>query len=77
MAVNVLKDENVLKITNGSILKYFISKWCSIYFTNDSVVITDQGQEIAEKILFSDFQYDSVSYSSELEIYNILKDKIG
>ena len=77
MAVNVLKESNVLKITEGSEIKYFISAWCSIYFTSDSVVITDQGQEIAKKILFSDFEYDGTTYSTESDIYDILKDKIG
>ncbi len=79
--MNLLVDNNFLILDNGVKKKYFNATWCSLEFTNDSVIITDQGKignsGVSESILFTDFQYDSVNYSTETTIFNILKDKIG
>lgn len=82
MARNTLLDNNFFIIDEGtSNDKYFNASWCSIEFTDEAVVITDQGrlgtQGVSESILFTDFQYDSVAYSTKATIFGVLKDKLG
>ena len=81
MAVNLLKDENFLVITysDGS-KKYFNAGWCTMSFRDTSVIVSDKGRSFigtSEEIFFSDFQYDGVAYSTEVDIFGVLKDKIG
>ena len=79
--MNLLVDNNFLILDNGTKKKYFNIAWCSLEFTTDSVIVTDQGKlgniGRTESILFTEFQYDSVNYSTETAIFDILKDKIG
>lgn len=82
MAVNTLIDNNFLIVDQGTANEvYFNASWCSIDFTSDSVIITDQGKRgnVGESvtIAFTDFQYDSVAYSTKAAIFGVLKDKLG
>lgn len=82
MAVNTLVDNNFLIVDEGTAnAEYFNKSWCSLDFTDEAVIITDQGrfgtQGKSKTILFTDFQYDSVAYSTKATIFGVLKDKIG
>ncbi|NNE30728.1 MAG: hypothetical protein HKN40_00005, partial [Winogradskyella sp.] len=54
---------------------------CTMDFTDEAVIITDQGragtQGKSVSILFTDFEYDSTAYATKAAIHDILKDKIG
>lgn len=82
MAVNTLIDNNFLIVDEGTANEvYFNASWCSIDFTSDSVIITDQGKKgnagKSVTIAFAEFEYDSVAYSTKSAIFDVLKDKLG
>lgn len=80
MATKVGQVNNLLKIDNGTTVKYFNAVWCTLDFTSNTVTITDEGrgENNSVTIAFSDFQdLDSVSYNTEETIANYLSDKIA
>ena len=86
MAVNLLKEGNLLKINvGGSKVLYWNSAWVSISFDSDEVFLTnnslpdsdDEWRKNPYPITFTDFQYDGVGYATEAAIATILSDKIG
>ena len=86
MAVNTLIEGNFLIINEGTAdAVYWNASWISIYFDSDSVYLVNNSlpdgdiswRENPIKILFTDFQYDSVAYSTKGTIATILSDKIG
>lgn len=82
MAVNTLIDNNFFIVDEGTANdQYFNAAWCSLEFTDEAVIITDQGrngtQGKSATILFTDFEYDSTAYSTKSAIFGVLKDKLG
>ena len=80
MATQVSLENNLLKIDDGVKIKYFNAVWCTIDFTDDTVIITDEGrgENNSVSILFTEFQ-DGVGtdYDTETTIATYLSDKIA
>ena len=79
--INTLVDGNFLVIFLPSGNRYISASWASLDFTEDSVIITDQGKGsqagVSYEIPFDKFQYNLVNYSTESDIFDALKNVIG
>lgn len=82
MAINTLIENNYLVIDQGTANEiHFQASRTDMEFTDVAVILTDYtkngnlGQSVT--IAFTDFQYNSVAYSTKDTIFDILKDKIG
>ena len=81
MAVAVSKENNILKVDNGTKIEYLNAIWCTMEFNNSTVVITDEGRTgsgFSISIAFSDFEDELGNpYATESAIATYLSDKIG
>ena len=81
MAIKVSKENNILKVDNGTKIEYLNASWCCMDFTGTSVSITDMSMISSGKshdILFTDFQDgDAVAINTEATIATYLSDLIG
>ena len=80
MATEVSLVGNILKIDDSVKVKYFNASWCTMDFTDDSVIITDEGrgENNSASIAFTDFFDDTpTAYATEALISAYLSDKIG
>jgi len=85
MAVNLVIDGNFLMVDTTGTNTPWNAAWVSIFFGTDSVYIKYNSEPDVQnagltnplKILFTDFQYDSVAYSTKADIIGVIKDKIG
>jgi len=84
MAVNTLIEGNILKINvGGAKVEYWNAAWVGMEFIDSTVVLTNYTlTDISNVnnpyvIPFADFEYDSVSITTESTIATALSDKIG
>lgn len=77
----VSKENNILKIITPTKNYYFNAGWCTMDFTDEAVIITDEGKsQYGESvtILFTEFEdAGGTPYSTEANIVTYLSDKIG
>ncbi|NQY44051.1 MAG: hypothetical protein HRT87_11995 [Legionellales bacterium] len=78
---NTTVEGNFLVIDDGVKKKYFNASWCSLEFTDEAVIITDQGKlgvsGTSETILFTEFQFGGSAYATEALIFAQLNSVIG
>jgi len=84
MAVNTLIEGNILKINvGGTKVEYWNAAWVGMEFIDSTVVLTNytlldiSNVNNPYVIPFADFEYDSVSITTESTIATALSDKIG
>lgn len=79
--VTVSKENNLLKIETATKTYYYNAGWCTIDFTDTTVIITDEGKSNAGEsisIEFTEFQDEnSTPYTTQSTIATYLSDKIG
>lgn len=84
MAVNTLIEGNILKINvGGTKVEYWNAAWVSMHFADSVVYLTNNalldssGVSNPYPIPFADFEYNSVSITTESTIATALATRIG